>query len=273
MAAADEAEAAVAPAAVAAAAVAAAAVPAAAVPAAAVELLAAAPLSVTVNYKTNVSTCLQSVVTLDTHVDHVVDGTVLGNGDKDRLMVGGSVDRRKAVRAGRETRGDICGEDAVLRDVVETLEEGELGRVRGGRLVDSAELLNDDVRVALDVARGVHLLRRGEVVLVRVHEVARLEVVDGHRDGERRVGLHGAEVLGERELGRGHVRRRGDDAHRRGVARTGLDLQAVGDGQVGHGGAEVDEVVRRGERCDLAGFWYVLAVVLEASREHRRVKR
>ena len=129
------------------------------------------------------------------------------------------------------------------------------------------------MRVALDVARGrVDLLRRGEEVLGGVDEEARVEVPDRHLDREVRVRLDRRPVRGEDELGRGHVRRRRDDTHRRGVARSGGDLGAVREGEVGDRRAEVDEVVRGCERGDLAGGRDVLSVVLESSGDEGREK-
>ena len=204
----------------------------------------------------------------DYSLNHVIEGSVLRNSDKSRLVVRRSVDRRKTVRALRETARDDRGEHAVLRGVVEALEEDELARVRHLRRLERRDLLDDDVRVALDVALRVHLLRRGEVVVVRVHEVARLEVVDRHLDREVLVRGHLAVVRREDELGRGHVRRRRDDPHRRRVARARLDLLPVRDREVRDRRAEVDEVVRRGERGDLARLGLCLAVLLEALRDH-----
>lgn len=199
-----------------------------------------------------------------THVDHVVEGTVLGDGDERGLVVRGGVDGRQAVGTCGETTGDGRGEDAVGRLVVETLEEHERGGVCGRGLVERRELVDDDVRVAVDVARTVDGLGRGEVVLVRVREEAGVEVLDRHRDREVLVSGDRLPVLGERELAGGHVRRRRDHAHRRGVARALLDLEAVRDLQVRDRRAEVDEVVRRRGGRDLARGRLVLAVVREA---------
>ena len=207
-----------------------------------------------------------------TYVDHVVHGTVLGNGDEGRLVVRGGVDRGETVGTSRKTSGDISSEDVIHSLAVETLEEGEAGRVCRGRLLKRVDRLDDDVRVALDLALCVDLLGRGEVVLIRVHEVAGLKVVDCHLDRELGVRLDRLEVHRELELARWHVRRGRDDTHGRGVARTRLDLLAVCDRQVGHRQAEVDEVVRRRERCDLTGLRLVLAVVLETRGDDTRVK-
>lgn len=144
---------------------------------------------------------------LDGEVDHVVERTVLGNSNEHWLVVRRSVDGRHAVGTRGETTRNIRADNAIDRRAVDTLEESELGRRQGRGLVQRLKLLNDDVRVANDVALRVHLLRRRVVVRVRVHEVARLEVVDRHRDGECLVGLDRVEVLRVRELGGRHVRR------------------------------------------------------------------
>ena len=167
---------------------------------------------------------------------------MLGNGNENRLVIGGSVDGCETVGAFGESSGDISSEDAALSRAVKTLEKGEARRVRGVGLTQGRDGLNDDVRVTLDVASRVDLLRSREVVLLSVDEVTSLEVADGHLDCERSVRLDGAEVGRELELRRRHVRGGGDDAHGRGVARAGLDLLPVSDGQL-DGSAEVDEVV------------------------------
>ena len=85
------------------------------------------------------------------------------------------------------------------------------------------------------------------VITIRVDEVARLEMRDGHGDGEIFVGGYGVPVLGVDEFGGRHVGCGCDHAHGSWVAGTRLDLEAVGDGFV-DGEAEIDEVVFGGER-------------------------
>ena len=104
-------------------------------------------------------------------------------------MVRGGVDGRDAVEARGETAGDLNGELAVDGLRVETLEEGELRGVGGLSLSEGLQGIDDDVRVADDVARAIDLLGSREVVGVRVDEVTSLEVLDRHRDRERGVGL------------------------------------------------------------------------------------
>lgn len=139
---------------------------------------------------------------------------MLSDGDQDRLVVSSGVNRRDLVESSWETSVDGCGKQAVDGSSIETLEEGELSGVGGGSLVESGELLDDDVRVANDLALGVDLLGSSEIVLGRVHESTRLEVGNSHSDREGRVLSERVTVLGDSELGRGHVISTGDDTHR-----------------------------------------------------------
>lgn len=188
-------------------------------------------------------------------------------------MVGGGVDGAEAVGTSGKTVGDVSSENTVLGRIVQTLEEGEDSGVGGGGLLNAGQELNDDVRVTLNISTAVRELGGGEVVLVRVHEESSLEVGDGHGDREGGVGLDDITVLGGLELGRRHVRLCGDHTHGRWVARTGLDLLSIGDGQVGDGQAEVDEVVVRSQRSNLTSGGLVLTVVLETGGDDLGVKR
>ena len=187
--------------------------------------------------------------------------------DKRRLVVRRSVNGREAVEACWNAVRDISGEDTIHGRRVQPLEEHELGRVRGRRAVEAGELVDHDVRVALDIPLRVHLLGRGEVVFRRVHEVSRFEIDDCHLDREVGVGLERGSVRWDDELGRRHVRHRGEYAHRRRVARPSLDLGAVRKREVRDRRAKVDEVVRGGEGGNLAGDGNVLSVVLESSSD------
>ncbi len=157
-------------------------------------------------------------VNKETYVDHVIKRTVLSNSNKDRLMVSSAVDGRETVDTSRETIADIGAENTALGSIVKTLEERELGRVSRRRRVNRVNCLNDNVRVTCDVAGRVDLLRRSKVILIGVDEVTGLEVVNRHLDSEGGVGLDGAHVDGEDELGRWHVGRGSNDTHRRRVA-------------------------------------------------------
>jgi len=126
--------------------------------------------------------------------------------------------------------------------------------------------------VADNITRTVDLLRSGVVVGCCVNEVARLEVVNGHLDGER---LERGEVLaihGHYKLGRGHICGGGDDTQWSGIARTSLDLLTVRDGQIGNGETEVDKVIARGKGGDLAGSGHLLAIALETSGNDFRIE-
>ena len=126
---------------------------------------------------------------------------MLGNSNEDGLMVGGGIDRSETVGTSGQTTCDISRQDTTLSFVVQTLEEGELSRVRRLSRGDGLNLLDDDVRVTLDITLSVDLLRSGEVVLVGVDEVTGLEVLDGHRNRESGVGLDSLTVNRECELG------------------------------------------------------------------------
>lgn len=125
--------------------------------------------------------------------------------------------------------------------------------------------------VSDDVPLRVDLLRSGVVVRRRVHEVAELEVLNIHDDVKVGVRGDGTKVGRVGELRGGDVAAGGDDTHGCGVARTGGDLLAVGDREVG-GGAEVDEVVAGGQGGDLAGCGVCLAILLEPGCDDGRVK-
>ena len=198
---------------------------------------------------------------------------MLSDSDESRLMVSSGVDGSETVDTSGETVSNISSQDTVSGLVVQTLEEGETSGVGGVGLGQGLQLLNNDVRVTLDITGTVNLLRSSEVVLLSVGEESGLEVVDGHRDGERCALLDRRAVRRERELSRRHVRLRGDDTHGCGVARTGSDLLTVRERKVGDSQAEVDEVVARGERSNLTSGWLVLPVVLETGSNNLGVKR
>ena len=127
--------------------------------------------------------------------------------------------------------------------------------------------------VANDVALAVDLLGSGVVIRRSVHEVAGLEVLYRHCDGERGVGssnvltVHRAD-----ELGRWDVRGGGNDPHRGGIARTRLDLLSVRDRQIWHGEAEIDKVVAGGEGCNLTGLLHCLAVLFKTGGNNSRIE-
>lgn len=124
-------------------------------------------------------------------------------GTEQRLtsMVRTGVDRRNLIRPSRKSTRNHRRQNAVLRGLVQTLEEREHRRVRHGCGTETRELLDDDVGVSDDEPLAVELLRCGVVVGVGVDEEAGVEVLDGELDGEIFVGWDGASVGGEDELG------------------------------------------------------------------------
>ena len=189
---------------------------------------------------------------------------MLRDRDEAGLMVRRGVDGREPVGARREAGGHVYGDGAVrVGGRVDALEEREHRGVQDGGRPERIDGLYDKVGVADDVPLVVDLLRRRIVVLLRVDKAARLQVRERHLDRELLVGLDGAQVGRVNELGRGHVRAARDDAHRGRVARAALDLLSVRERLVDRE-AEVDKVVVRGQRGDLAGFRVVLPVVFEA---------
>jgi len=176
---------------------------------------------------------------------------VLSKGTDDGLMVSGGVNREETVSSRGETGGDISSKLAVCGGSVQTLEELEDGGVSGVGIEDTVNSLDDDVRVTNDLTLAVQLLGSSEVVDVGVDKVTSLEVADRH--GDREVGVF-SDVL---QVGRGdELARRlgtlcGDITHGDGVTRASDNLQTIADGL---SNAEVDEVVRRGQRSDLTSF-------------------
>lgn len=68
--------------------------------------------------------------------DAVILGTTLGDGHDHGLMVGSGCHGAETIITGREAAGDVGGEKTLsIPGVVDTLEEGKLGRIeRRGRV-------------------------------------------------------------------------------------------------------------------------------------------
>lgn len=206
---------------------------------------------------------------------------MLGDRREHGHVVRSGVDREETVGTSREALGDVGSNDTVaVGRSVDTLEERKLGGVGGLSLVERGERLNDDVSVAEDNAGCVDLRWSGVVVGLGVGEeaelynevvsvgrtaprsraVTHLHVLNLHLDGEGYICADSAEVLGVNKLGAGEVRLCNDASHRNDVARAGTDLLAIGQGNISLSQAEVDEVVLRGQRRDLAGNRDLLSV-------------
>lgn len=127
------------------------------------------------------------------------------------------------------------------------------------------------MRVTLDLTLSVELLGCGKVVRLRVDKETSLHVLDLHLDRESRIGFQSPKVLGEGELGRGHVVYGGNGTDGSRIAGASCDLLAVGDGQVGDGQTKVDEVVARCQGPHLPGSRNILAVILKSFGQDSRV--
>lgn len=177
-------------------------------------------------------------------------------------MVGRPGHGADAVVASRQATGDRRGEGALaVAGVVDTLEEGELGRVEGrggGQRV--AQVLDGDVGVSDDVA-AAELLGRGVVRAVRVGEGAQLHVGDLDGDVEVLVGRGLLAGDGAGDDGRDHVGRGGHVTHHDTIAGALLLLQTVGQRLAG---TEVDEVGIISLRLGLAGLSTLGSVLCRA---------
>ena len=97
---------------------------------------------------------------LNREVNHIVQRTMLGDCDNDRLVVSCSVNARQTVHATGETVRNISSDYPVNRTAVHTLEERETGWVQWRDLVDRVELLNNNVGVSDNVALCVNPKRK-----------------------------------------------------------------------------------------------------------------
>jgi len=182
------------------------------------------------------------------------------------------------IGGGGDSAGSVCpsskiadcgGKDTALSRVVQALEEGEDVRVGGA----AGHLLNNDVRMAFDLALAVELLRGSVVVGLGVDEVARFNVVDVNLDRELCVGGDFLAVLGVGDLGGWHVGGGRDSAHGGRVTRTVLKLQPICNIEtLGRLQAEVDEVVGGSEGGNLACDGRIPAVVFETSGDNPAIQ-
>jgi len=164
-------------------------------------------------------------------------------------MIAGRVDGKDTIDTRRKTLGNIGGQDTVLSNTVETLEEIEDLWIQGLGRVERLHFLYSNVTVTLNDTVD-QLLRGGIVSVGRVCERSGAQVADFEGDGERGIGSEGTKVLGEGELGGRHVIDGGNITHGDGVARTCLDLLAIGNSL---SDTEADEVVRTNEGVLLTG--------------------
>jgi hypothetical protein len=123
-------------------------------------------------------------------------------------VIRSGVDRGDLVHANGKVGGG--GQDPVHGCSVQAFEEGELGWVGGGGLLERTNVFDHNMRVTNDLAIRVQLLGGCKVVLFGVHEEAGLHPLNGELDGKVRVCLDCAKVRREHEFGTGHVGGGGD---------------------------------------------------------------
>lgn len=138
---------------------------------------------------------------------------MLSDGDKHWLMVGGSVDRGKAIHSSREALRYFCGQHTTFGSRIEALEELKLERIDRLRLLHVFQLLDDDMRMAFNGTLAIQLLGSREVILSSIDKVSHLHIDNGHLDGERLILLDFIGVSWEYELGSRHLVLGGDSTH------------------------------------------------------------
>src|SRR3569833_1512405 len=145
----------------------------------------------------------------------VVLGTSLGNGHDDGLVVGSRRQGAHAEVAGGKASGDHgLKKPLAVASIVDTLEEGELGRTRRGLGVQAlAQILDRDVSVADDVALAIQRLGGGVVRGDGIGEGTGLQTVDLNRDVEVLALLDLAVVRREEDDGRDHLVLGGNITH------------------------------------------------------------
>lgn len=144
-------------------------------------------------------------------------------------MVRSRIDRRDLVKAGGQASSHISRQLSILGRAVQAFEERKLLWICRCRLIKRGELLNHDMRVALDLALPIQLLGCGKIVLICVYEETSRHVLDCHLHGEVRVGFDGAQVRGKDKLSRRHIINGWDQTHGGGVTRACSDLLPVRD--------------------------------------------
>lgn len=120
---------------------------------------------------------------------------MLGNRHKRGLMVGSRVYRSQPIYASRETLSNSGSKDTILGCSVQPQEECEFRRVCWRGLLQRGDGLDDDVRVSDYQALSVNLLGRGEIIGLRIHEVAGFHTLNIHGDSERCISFEGVQVL------------------------------------------------------------------------------
>ena len=105
-----------------------------------------------------------------TYIYHIVQRTMLRNGNQDRLMVRSRVNRSETIDTGRQAIVDNSGDDPILLGGVDTFEESEHTGVKRRGLVYRGKLLDDDMCMSDDITPRIHLLRCRVVVRLCIDE-------------------------------------------------------------------------------------------------------
>lgn len=152
-------------------------------------------------YRELINRSLFPATSRDSEINRIIERAMLSDGGDNRLMVRRCIDGRELIKACGKTVGDISSEFTAHSGGIQALEESELFGIGGRGLVERSELLDNDVRVTLDLTLCVELLGCGKVVLLRVDEETGLHVLDLHLHREWRISFQSPKVLGEGELG------------------------------------------------------------------------
>jgi len=186
--------------------------------------------------------------------------SMLSDGSKHRLVVSASVDTGQSVGSSGQSTGDCFGQDTTNRGAIDTFEERKGQRIRGRGLSETGHLLDDKMRVTDNSAAAIDLARSSVVVGCGGYKVTSDHVANSHSDVERLVSGDGTKVRGESEFGRGEDGVGDDTAHDGRVAGPSDGLKTVCKGGL-LGGAEVDEVVGRCQRGNLASLGNCLTIL------------
>lgn len=154
-----------------------------------------------------------------------------------------------------------------VSSIIDTLEESELGWIRGLRRVQGlAQILNSNVRVSNNFTTTVESLRSSIIGGIGVGERTSLETLGLDSDVEILTLLDGRTKLGEGDDAGNHLILSWDETHGNTITRTSCDLQAVGKLLAR---AEVDEVVLGclGQSLAILGT-QALTTIEEATRLH-----
>jgi len=155
-----------------------------------------------------------------------------------------------------------------LSNVIQPLKESELLRVGRRSLIQRAQCLDSNMRMALNNAI-LQLLRSRKVVRGSVDEIPSPQIANSQLHGEVLICRNLATVFREYKFGRWHVVIAGNLSHGNWIARTGLDLLSVGDSLAQ---AKIDKIIRGGQGRNLACDRGILTILGKSWANDCRVK-